>query len=180
MRANLNRRKNIVRWIVGAVIFADLLLAGLNWRMARSPHAPQGELARLALQRDMMTADVRRGDQIRKDLPADSLQRDRFFQEQFRPAGVGYSGLIADLGAVASQAGLRSESTSFEQHAPDAHGIVEVDIGESIEGSYPSIVAFLNGLERSHGFYILDSLTLSSSRDTTLKLNLQLRTFFRS
>jgi len=127
-----------------------------------------------------MADDVRRGDQIRKELPADEKQRDDFFQEQFRPAGAGYSALIADLGSVASQAGLKIESTNFQQHAPDAHGVVEVDINESIDGSYPSVVAFLNGLERSHGFYILDSLSLSSSRDAMLKLSLELRTFFRS
>jgi len=55
-----------------------------------------------------------------------------------------------------------------------------VDIGESIEGSYPSVVQFLDGLEHSHSFYVLDGLSLSSSRQSTLKLSLQLRTFFRS
>jgi hypothetical protein len=58
--------------------------------------------------------------------------------------------------------------------------VVELDIGESVEGSYPSVVAFLNGLEHSHGFYILDGLSLTSNREGALKLSLRLRTFFRS
>jgi Type II secretion system (T2SS), protein M subtype b len=180
MSANIDRRKNIVRWALAAVIVVDLALAGLYWQMARTPHAPQGELARLELQRKMMTADVSRGDEIRKDLPSVDQQCDRFFQDQFRPVGTGYSGLIADLGSIATQAGLKADATTFTQHKPDEHGVVELDIGESVEGSYPSVVAFLNGLERSRAFYILDGLSLSSSHEGSLRLSLQLRTFFRS
>ncbi|MGB6199687.1 MAG: hypothetical protein WBF35_09080 [Candidatus Acidiferrales bacterium] len=180
MNKNVDRRKNIVRWAVAAVILIDLGLAGLNYQMARSPHAPQNELKTLELQRKMMAADVQRGEKIRKDLPAVEEQSEHFFQDQFRPVGSGYSGLISDLGQIASDAGLKSQATTFEQHKPDEHGIVELDIGQSVEGSYPSVVAYLNGLERSHGFYILDSLSLSSSREGTLRLTLELRTFFRS
>jgi hypothetical protein len=180
MNRNFDRRKKIVRWAIAAVIVIDLALAGLNWQMARAPRAPQGELQALELQRRMMAADVARGDDIRRNLPAVQAECDRFFNDQFRPVGSGYSGLIADLGSIANDAGLKSDATTFAQHKPDEHGVVELDIGESVEGSYPSVVAFLNGLERSHGFYILDSLSLGSSREGTLRLSLQLRTFFRS
>jgi Tfp pilus assembly protein PilO len=180
MRANFSRRKNIVRWVIAAVIVADLALAALNWQIARTPHAPEGELQSLELQRKMMIGDVARGDQIRANLPGIDQQCDRFFQDQFRPAGVGYSGLIADLGSIAGKAGLKADATTFAQHKPDEHGVVELDIGESVEGSYPSIVAFLNGLENSHGFYILDGLSLASSHEGALRLSLRLRTFFRS
>ena len=180
MRANFDRRKTIVRWALAAVIVVDLALAGLNWEMSRTPHAPQGELHSLDLQRKMMIGDVSRGDEIRRNLPAVEQQCDRFFQDQFRPIGTGYSGLLVDLGSIASQAGLKSDATSFQQLKANEHGVVEVDIGESVEGSYPSVVSFLNGLEHSHSFYILDGLSLTSSREGSLKLSLRLRTFFRS
>jgi Tfp pilus assembly protein PilO len=180
MRPNFDLRKKVVRWAIAAVIVIDLALAGLNWQMSRTPHAPEGELESLRIQRDLMTADVRRGDQIRRDLPTVEEQCDSFMRDQFRPVGSGYSGLISDLGSIANKAGLNADAITFTQHKPDAHGLVEVDIGESIEGSYPSVVQFLDGLEHSHSFYVLDGLSLSSSRQSTLKLSLQLRTFFRS
>jgi Tfp pilus assembly protein PilO len=180
MKTNLDRRKTIVTWAVAAVIVVDLVLAGLSWQLSRTPHAPLGELQSLELQRKMMIGDVSRGDEIRKNLPAVEQQCDRFFQDQFRPVGSGYSGLLADLDSIASHAGLRSDATSFQQHKPDEHGVVEVDIGESVEGSYPSVVSFLNGLEHSHGFYVLDGLSLTSNRAGALRLSLRLRTFFRS
>jgi hypothetical protein len=180
MDTKLDRRKRIVRWALAAVIVVDLALVFLNWQIGRSPHAPQGELQSLELQRKMMTGDVNRGDEIRRNLPAIEQQCDRFYQDQFRPIASGYSGLIADLGSIANQAGLKSDATTFQQLKPNEHGVVELDIGESVEGSYPSVVAFLNGLEHSHGFYILDGLSLTSNREGALKLSLRLRTFFRS
>jgi hypothetical protein len=47
------------------------------------------------------------------------------------------------------------------------------------------VVRFINGLEHSGNFYVLDGLALAGSGsgsvgDMRLKLNLQLRTYFRS
>lgn len=170
----------IVRWVIAAVIVVDLALAGLNWQMSVSPHAPQGELESLRIRRDMMAGDIRRDDQIRRDSPAVDRQCEKFLQDQFHPVASGYSSLIGDLGSIVSESGLKADATTFLQQKPDEHGVVELDIGESVEGSYPSVVSFLTGLEKSNGFYILDSLSVSSSREGMLKLSLQLRTFFRS
>jgi hypothetical protein len=180
MDTNINRRNNVVRWAIAAVIVIDLVLAIVSWRTAQSPQDPQDQLRALELQRKLMSADVTRDDQIRGNLPAVEADSENFFHDQFRPMGTGYSSLSADLGQIAQSAGLKADATTFEQHKPDAHGIVELDITESIEGSYPSVVAFLNGLEQSHGFYILDGLSLSSSHEGSLRLALQLRTFFRT
>ena len=51
----------------------------------------------------------------------------------------------------------------------------------TVEGAYPGLVKFINGLERSQNFYLLDSLALASGMGGTgVRLNLQLRTYFRS
>jgi Tfp pilus assembly protein PilO len=180
MNEIIERRKKIVRWAVAAVIVIDLGLAAVTWQTSRSPQDSESQLQALVLQRKMMAADVARGDDIRRNLPAVEQESEHFFHDQFRPIGTGYSTLIADLGEISATAGLKSDATTFQQHKPDEHGIVELDIGESVEGSYPSVVAFIDGLERSHGFYILDSLALSSSHEGIIKLSLQLRTYFRS
>lgn len=78
------------------------------------------------------------------------------------------------------QAGLHVDSTMFEQHSADSHGVVQVNISESVEGNYQSLITFLNALQRSKNFYILDGLGLSSSLAGNVRLSLQLRTFFRT
>jgi len=180
MNQKLEFRKRIVRWALILAVVVDLGLVGLNWHMARTPHPPEGELQRLNRQREIMQADLRRGDKIQKDLPGIEQQDDLFFHEQFRPLPTGYSGLISDLNSLAVGAGLRMDSTTFDQHAADSHGVVQVNISESVEGNYQSLVSYLNALQRSKNFYILDGLGLSSSTEGSVKLTLQLRAFFRT
>jgi hypothetical protein len=56
-----------------------------------------------------------------------------------------------------------------------------VDILAVVDGDYPSVVRFINDLEHSDTFYVLDGLSLASSGSGgQLKLNLQLRTYFRT
>jgi hypothetical protein len=41
-------------------------------------------------------------------------------------------------------------------------------------------VRFINGLERSKNFYVLDGLSLAAGSGGNLRLNLRLRTYFRT
>jgi hypothetical protein len=57
---------------------------------------------------------------------------------------------------------------------------MQVDISTAVEGDYDNLVQFLNKLEHSDNFYVLDSLTLAPSTVGKLRLNMQLRTYFRT
>ena len=58
--------------------------------------------------------------------------------------------------------------------------LMQVDISTAVEGDYSSLISFLDKLEHSSNFYVLDSLELASSNQGKIRLNLQLRTFFRT
>ena len=174
------RRQKLNRWALGAVLLTDLVLVGVNWRMATAPQPDQSELGLLKRQHDLLAADVARGEKIRKDLPAVEQQCDAFFKEQLRPAARGYSAVVDNLGEVARAAGLRTENITFRQHNPDKRGVIVVDIGATVNGDYPSVVRFINGLEHSDNFYVLDELSLAAGSAGSLKLNLRLRTYFRT
>ena len=81
---------------------------------------------------------------------------------------------------MSRSAGLRSDTISFHQHTPDARGLMQVDIATAVEGDYDSLVQFLDKLERSDNFYVLDSLALASGTVGKIRLNVQLRTYFRT
>jgi hypothetical protein len=55
-----------------------------------------------------------------------------------------------------------------------------VDIATAVEGDYEGLIQFLNKLEHSDNFYVLDDLTLATSSVGKLRLNVQLRTYFRT
>jgi hypothetical protein len=75
---------------------------------------------------------------------------------------------------------LRADTISFHQHTADARGLMEIDISTAVEGDYESLVNFLDKLEHSDHFYVLDGLALASSTAGKIRLNIQLRTYFRT
>jgi hypothetical protein len=180
MNEALQSRKNLVRWMLGVVLALDLILLVVNLRHTSSAQEQKLEEASLQKQHDLLAADVRRATEIRTRLPVVQRECDDFFGAELRPAATGYSAVVSDLGALAKQAGLRTDTVTFRQHDLSSRNVVEVEVVASIQGDYPSLVSFINGLERSKNFYLLDGLQLASSTGSNLKLNLQLRTYFRS
>ena len=176
----VTRKKRLLQWVIGTVIVLDIALVVVNFRLAAEPHAPRTELSLLRRQHALLAADVARAEEIRKNMPGTDAQCDAFFNQNLRPASAAYSSLVSDLGAVARGAGLNTESITFRQHTADRRGVVEVEISAVVNGDYSSVVRFINGLDHSDSFYVLDGLALAASTGGQLKLNLQLRTYFRS
>jgi Tfp pilus assembly protein PilO len=176
----LESKKRIIRWVLATVLVVDLALIVINWKLAAAPRASASEITLLKRQHALLAADVARGDQIRKDLPAVEKQCDVFVQENLRPVGSGYSSIISDWAMLAKGAGIQAEGISFRQHAPDKSGVVEVEISTSVNGDYAGVVRFINALQHSGTFYLLDGLSLGAGSAGELKLNLALRTYFRT
>lgn len=178
----IRSKKNLIRAALALVLLVDIVLIGLIWRMGTSPTGPKNGLTLLRRQHALLAADVARGEKIQTELPEVRRQGTTFFNQDLRPLGSGYSALISDLGDLAKQSGLQAENFSFHQHDADKRGVVELDISTVVNGDYPSVVRFINDLERSDNFYVLQGLSLAatSTNAAQLKLNLELRTFFRT
>ena len=175
------RTKIIIRAILGVVIAVDIVLAGINWQMADANRTPQSELIALKREHALMAADITRAETIRTTLPAVEQQCDSFFHQNFRPISSGYSSVISDIGSLSRGAGLQAGNLSFHQHEPDKRGVTQVDIFAVVDGDYSSVVRFVNDLQHSDTFYVLDGLSLAGGGSGgQLKLNLQLRTYFRT
>jgi Tfp pilus assembly protein PilO len=177
-----NTRKNAIRWALAVLLVLDVALVVVNWRASASdPKALRQQKNALEMQRKWLDADVSRANNIKGSLPQIQSQCDKFFTDAFQQASSGYSSVVADVGAIAKEAGLQASAATFRQKEIANRGITEVELVATVEGDYPSLVRFINGLERSRNFYVLDSLSLANSAGTSsLKLNLQLRTYFRS
>lgn len=179
MSRGISHWKTRVRWALGVVFLIDALLLFANWRNGGA-RASAEALKRLRSQHAQLDKDVRRARAIRERLPAVQAQCDRFFREQLQPTSRGYSAVVADLSALAAKAGLRTSGVTFRQHAVENRGVIEVGVAAAVEGDYPSLVRFINGLERSKNFYVMESLALESGTAGTVRLNLELKTYFRS
>lgn len=176
------RNHSVVRWVLGVILALDIVLLGINWRLSQTPRAQPTELRRLALLEKQYQADTARLEGFRRALPSDEKQWDDFYTSNFRPFASGYAAISGDLGELSGSAGLHMDNISYHTHNQQNHGLLQVDIATSVEGDYPSLINFLDKLEHSKNFYVLDSLTLASSSTSAgkIRLNLQLTTYFRT
>jgi Type II secretion system (T2SS), protein M subtype b len=173
------------RWVlIGLIVlFAlDVGLAAERWRMSVTASEQQLQLQALRLRTEVaaLRSNLNRAQAVKRSIPHIADESDRFYNDQLLGSSEGYAALIADLGGIAQQAGLETSGVRFEQKAASEHGVTEVDATAVIEGSYEGLIRFINGLERSKNFYVLDSLELASSTGGQVKLNIRLHTYFRT
>lgn len=183
MSRSFKFEKRLILAALGIVLLADVVLGVVSYRLAADNQSAQKQaLAEARNRKKLLESAVQRATNIRASLPQVQKQCDAF-EESFRPSSRGYSGILADLGQIAGKAGLATEAITFRQEDLPSRGMVRVEVAAVVAGDYTSVVRFINGLQRSESFYILDSLSLASSADTrgaSLKLNLRLKTYFRA
>jgi Tfp pilus assembly protein PilO len=174
--------RKYVTGIVALLFLADFALAFFVWQGGREgPETKRRQRDHLALQAKLLKADVERGEIIKASLPQVGKDCDGFYKADFLPASAGYSAILAELTEITHKAGLKTGGVSFQQKELKGHGVTEIAMKTTVEGDYPALIQFIHALERSKNFYLLDNLTLASGGSTAgVKLNLDLRTFFRT
>jgi len=184
MRRDFTARKRIILSSITVLVLADVALAAYSWQLSSAPHAPQQRRSQEITQQDLLRADIRRAQSIRDSIPAIQKDCDRFEQSLF-PASSGYSSVRSELGSIAKKSGIRLEGISFKPTEIANRGMMEVAIDATVDGDYKSVIAFLNGLQRSPNLYGVDSLALASENATqgptnVIKVALHLKTYFRT
>lgn len=182
------------QWIIGALIVllaADIGLVYLSWQNTREgEQSMRAERDHLELLAKQLKGDVDRGERIRNSMTGVTKEYDTFYRTDFESSVDGYSKIEADLGGLASRASVKSSGVAFEQKEIKGRGVQQINITDTVEGDYPSILKFINGLEQSKYFYLLSDLKLDSTATTSgggaiapgsiIRLHLDLRTYFRS
>lgn len=166
---------------LGVVLLADVALAAFLWQGSRQdPAAMRMERDKMALQAKLLRADVERGEKIRQSLPQAGKDCDAFYRQSFLDGATGYSQIESDLSLIGAQSGVKTSNLAFKQTAIKDRGVTEITINTSVDADYPAVVRFVNGLERSKNFYLLDSLRLGTGATGGIKLDLELHTYFRT
>ncbi|HEY6903719.1 MAG TPA: GspMb/PilO family protein [Candidatus Acidoferrales bacterium] len=178
------RSQNWKRWIRVALavpLVLDLGLAVYLWQVGHAnPREIRTQVARETAEAKLLRADVDRGERIRASLPLAGKDADSFYQQSFLDASTGYSRIEADLGAIAAQAGVRTSGFSFKQKETKEAGVTQISVTTGLEADYPAVIRFINGIERSKNFYLLDQMQLKSVSTGGLSLQLELHAFLRT
>jgi HAMP domain-containing protein len=179
MRHDFTLERRVILFGVVALVAADMALAVYGWN-----RRPQQDLAIITRNRDLLRADITRAQDIRQRMPAIQKDCDQFEQSLY-PSSTGYSSVSAELSAIANKAGLQLESRSFQQNEIKGRNLEQVEIEAIVSGSYPGVVRFLNGLQRSSNVYAVEALQAKAdegqqARRGEVRVSMHIKTYFRS
>jgi len=183
MHRDFTLQKRAILIVLGLLLAADIGLAIYSWQLASSPHTPQKEFDEQTLKLGVLKNDIKSAQFIKDNMPVTRKDCEKF--EQSLPAqSTGTSSIEAELDGVAKKAGLQIETHTQRQKEIPSRGMVEVTIDATVNGSYAGVVRFVNGLQRSQRFYVVDGLALATDAQAqaaagTIRVGLHVRTFFR-
>lgn len=103
-------------------------------------------------------------------------QGEQFYDERFPTAYSAISGAIGDL---ANKNNVHLTRVAYVQ-SPALSGLAEVRMDASLSGEYAPLMHFINGLERSKSFFLIDGLTLTGEQGGLVNLRLSLTTYLHA
>ena len=184
---NFAFQKRLVIAGLAVLLLVDAAFAYYSTKLSGSRRNPQEVLTAEKTQVELLRADVKRASEIQKKIP-DYVKAFDKYEGDLPLASNGNSVISEELSSVAKTTHVLLEDQRFHQKDVPGRDLQEIELDATVSGDYPSIVRFLNSLQRSKNTYIVDSLGLeseSTSQGTAsaapagLKVNLHLRTFFR-
>jgi Tfp pilus assembly protein PilO len=178
-----SRRRTLYerRRAVQAGLLVLLVINGVLGFFVFRPNALQrGELQRLRIEERDLNQTVTRLKQIQSSLVESARRGDEFYNVKFLPASTGFATIMEEVEKIATASGIKTGSVSFSPHeVKDRAEIEAVEIDTSVDGEYSKMVRFINQLEQSQLFFIIDSLGVGSSEKKGVRLSVKLVTYFK-
>ena len=89
-----------------------------------------------------------------------------------------YSVISSRIGELAVTSGVRLSRVGYAQEKPGAE-LTEISMDAGISGDYPSIMRFINSLERDRIFFIIRAMSLTAQQGGLVNLRLRVSTWLR-
>jgi type IV pilus assembly protein PilO len=157
--------------ILNLVLGIRFFLAWNTLRASSNEQLQQEQAAYRTLQIEMTPV---RG--LPQKVSLSSKQADEFYAARFPAA---YSTISAAINELALKNSVRLTSLAYSPR-PALEGLAELRMDASLSGEYASLMHFINGLERSKTFFLIEGLTLTGSQGGMVNLRLRLTTYLHA
>jgi hypothetical protein len=180
MSRDFKFKKRAILGGVSLLILADIGLAGYSWHLSNSPNTSPPELADETRKLKFFRADIAKAEESAASFPKNVQDCDKF-EASLPQAASASSTISADLSDISKKAGVQLTDIRFSDKQAEGRDITQREMDATIAGQYESVVRFLNGLQKSPDYYVVDSLDLGaeSSSSNLLRVKVHMRTFFR-
>lgn len=184
-RLGLKDPRVLVRAVLGVLVVANIAAALIVFKpwggsaedLARQQAAMRQQLATMQMRLSQTKALVIKAQGARQE-------GDAFLAKYTTDRRTTFSTLFAELDHIAREAGIqpRPESNELEQ-VEGSETLYQITITAAYEGSYANLVKFVNLLDKSPRFLIIESLTAAPQQTNvgdTLSVSIKLDTFVRT
>jgi Tfp pilus assembly protein PilO len=164
-----------------AFILVNLLfLAAYRLVLAEEAEIGSGLLARRTDELERLTQRRRQLEEVREHTRASELALQSFYSERLATEDRMLTQIIAEVKELAQKAGLAPTAIRYQKEELEEHNLIKRTITFGVDGDYRQLRKFINFLELSHSFLILEEIGLRGDEQPTptLRISLRLSTLF--
>jgi type IV pilus assembly protein PilO len=172
----------IARVVIGVLLTANLVAAFAVFRpLGGSAEELDAEVARLQAQLQKRQAGLQRLRGLVSKIEQARAAGDDFLTTYFMDRRTFSSTIVGELSTAAKEAGIRPKEHAFGfDPIEGSETLSMVTITGNYEGTYGDLLEFVNRLDKSSRFLILDTLTAAPQQGgTNLSVNIKMNTFVR-
>jgi Tfp pilus assembly protein PilO len=166
-----------LRGIIGILLLANVAAAIVAFKpfgggaddLQRQEVSLQQQLSAMRKRIETDKALVDKMQNARKD-------KDQFLAKYVADEGLGASTLFEELNRIATEAGVKQLPVTFNKQDIEGSDTFKMfTVTEGYEGSYASLAKFINLVDKSPHFLIIESLNTAAPQQGTGALNVQLK-----
>ncbi|HYA25274.1 MAG TPA: GspMb/PilO family protein, partial [Terriglobales bacterium] len=131
----------------------------------------QARLQQLWQELQQQTREVAPLRGLDKKIPVAQKQIEQFYKQRF-PAED--SDISDSLGKLANESGVKIGSFKYAMKDPEELGLQRVEIEADLAGGYLQLVRFINSLERSPTFFLVNSVQLGGEQGGIVRLQMKM------
>lgn len=174
--------QSIVRLCLGVLLLANLVAAGFAFHIFdASPEALEQQLAGALSQRQAEQARLLKSRALTTNIDRGKTEGEKFLASYMTSWRVTYSTILGELTQTAQAAGMdKPAGTTNLSPIPGSDDLDMMSITLNVEGKYSQLVKFINLLDRSPRFLIIEGLTVTPrAKSDILTVNVKLDTFVK-
>src|SRR5208283_2062418 len=178
---SLQNPTSIAQLVIGGLVALNLVAAYFMVRPpGGSPEELQSEVRDTTAKLHQQRAVLERTKVLVGKIEAGRQQGDQFLSKYFLPSGIAYSTVFADLIDLAKDAQMKTKESTYNVEEIDGSDTLStMTITQSLEGTYPQLIHFINALDKSPRLLVVESLQATPQTSGGLAVQMKLQTYVR-
>ena len=181
LRAQLKNPRFVARLALGVMLLGNLVAATFVFHpWGGSPEDLARELENRQRQLTQQLQRLERTKSLVGKVQQARVEGDTFLEQSTMSRRSAFSTLIGEINKMAVDAGMKPKESSLGlEPVEGSDTLQQLTISANFEGSYANLTKFVNLLDRSPRFLIIETLQASPQPSGILGVNVKLDTFIR-